>query len=251
MDFKNLNLSNIAVIARPIPPVVTSGLVYYVDASNAASYTGFGTNWTDLSGQGYTTTLGSGIKYSADLGGSLVFDGTSNAWAGVTGSQQFNYDYSAGVTVLVIAKFDSSTKNSTAWQRLIDFGNGTPANNIILCRNANSDSVLMDIEGINDNSGPYLNPGEMSLDWDQWKMYGMLADGTYWKEYKNGQFYSYEGNQVVPVSLNRAYNYIGRSNWNADSYYKGSISAVLIYNRALTEPEILQNYEHFKLRVGL
>ena len=34
----------------PIPPIVTSGLLLNLDASNVASYSGTGVNWYDLSG---------------------------------------------------------------------------------------------------------------------------------------------------------------------------------------------------------
>ena len=34
------------------PPIVTDGLVFYVDAANKQSYPGSGTTWTDLKGAG-------------------------------------------------------------------------------------------------------------------------------------------------------------------------------------------------------
>ena len=106
----------------------------------------------------------------------------------------------------------------------------------------------MDIEGQNDSS---LNPGEMSITWDGWAMYTMTANGTYWKQYKNGEFYSWQGNSGLPAIVTRNNNYIGRSNWIADSYYKGSMAVVQIYNRALSDAEILQNYQHFQQRTGI
>jgi hypothetical protein len=57
---------------------VTSGLILYLDAGNAASYPGSGTTWTDLSGNSNTGTLTNGPTYSSANGGSIVFDGTND-----------------------------------------------------------------------------------------------------------------------------------------------------------------------------
>jgi hypothetical protein len=66
-------------------PVVTTGLQLYLDAGNASSYSGSGTAWNDLSGNGRNGTLTNGPTYSATNGGSIVFDG-SNDYVQCTGS---------------------------------------------------------------------------------------------------------------------------------------------------------------------
>ena len=65
--------------------VVTTGLQLYLDAGNASSYSGSGTAWNDLSGNGRNGTLTNGPTYSATNGGSIVFDG-SNDFVQCTGS---------------------------------------------------------------------------------------------------------------------------------------------------------------------
>ena len=42
---------------RYSPAIVTSGLVLCLDAANPRSYSGKGTTWADLSGNGYNFTL--------------------------------------------------------------------------------------------------------------------------------------------------------------------------------------------------
>ena len=66
-------------------PVVTTGLQLYLDAGNASSYSGSGTAWNDLSGNSRNGTLTNGPTYSATNGGSIVFDG-SNDYVQCTGS---------------------------------------------------------------------------------------------------------------------------------------------------------------------
>lgn len=57
--------------------ITNSSLVLHLDAGNAASYSGSGTTWNDLSGNGSNVTLVSTI-YNAASGGSIVFNGTSS-----------------------------------------------------------------------------------------------------------------------------------------------------------------------------
>jgi hypothetical protein len=58
--------------------ISNSGLVLHLDAGNNASYSGSGaTTWNDLSGNGSNVTL-TNTTYSAENGGSIVFNGTSS-----------------------------------------------------------------------------------------------------------------------------------------------------------------------------
>ena len=54
-----------------------SGLVLHLDAANPSSYSGSGTTWNDLSGNGSNVTL-TNTSYSTANGGSIVFNGTSS-----------------------------------------------------------------------------------------------------------------------------------------------------------------------------
>lgn len=55
-----------------------SSLVLHLDAGNTASYSGTGTTWNDLSGNGSHVTLTS-TTFNSASGGSIVFSGTSYA----------------------------------------------------------------------------------------------------------------------------------------------------------------------------
>jgi hypothetical protein len=58
--------------------IITTGLVLNLDASNPLSYSGTGTTWTDLSGNGNNGTLVNGTGYSSSNGGTMVFDGVND-----------------------------------------------------------------------------------------------------------------------------------------------------------------------------
>jgi hypothetical protein len=57
---------------------VESNLVLELDASNPSSYSGSGSEWTDMSSYGNNGTLTNGVSFSTDNGGILVFDGSDD-----------------------------------------------------------------------------------------------------------------------------------------------------------------------------
>jgi hypothetical protein len=86
-NFTLVNNSNSGRLSMSVGAgsIVTSGLALYLDAGNASSYPGSGTNWNDLSGNGRNGTLTLGPTYSSAGGGSIVFDGI-NDFVQCTGS---------------------------------------------------------------------------------------------------------------------------------------------------------------------
>lgn len=57
--------------------ISNSGLVLHLDAGNTASYSGSGTTWNDLSGNGSNITL-SNTTFNSANGGSIIFNGTTS-----------------------------------------------------------------------------------------------------------------------------------------------------------------------------
>ena len=58
--------------------VIDDNLFLNVDASNSNSYSGSGTTWTDLTGNGYNGTLMNGPTYDSNNSGSIVTDGSND-----------------------------------------------------------------------------------------------------------------------------------------------------------------------------
>ena len=87
---------------------------------------------------------------------------------------------------------------------------------------------------------------------NQWQMFTVTMDSTgLTKLYKNGVRYFYYNNdgtvntpQVtvsMPIVVTRVNNYIGKSAW-PDNYFTGQMDEVRVYNYALTDDEIAQQY---------
>ena len=60
------------------PKTVTNGLVFCVDAADKNSYSGTGTTWNDISGNGNNGTLTNGPTFNGSNLGNIVFDGTDD-----------------------------------------------------------------------------------------------------------------------------------------------------------------------------
>jgi hypothetical protein len=224
-------------------PIISNGLILYLDAGNAASYPGSGTTWTDLSGNINTGTLTNGPTYSSANGGSLVFDGTNDyittANTTISGSQTFSVwamvtgGPNAPAGILTQHNYASTANfgiNHVGGNKLapsIGYTNGTreydnKITNFTITNNVIFNAVLV---------------------------YNSSENKIYW--YINGQLDSSYTLSATPKSTNYP---IGLGRWDAgygDYYFNGRIYSGNIHNRALTAAEILQNYTATKSRFNL
>ena len=219
--------------AKPYGNIVTSGLVLNLDATNPASYPGTGTTWFDRSGYNNNGTLTNGPTYLQERGrGSFVFDGTNDF---VTGSCNLSgqnltvniwcYPTTTGVfkTPITNQIFDSVMTGYAIQQR----NNGTFWVTVGIWGVA-GDSVT----GI-----PYST--------NQWINLSMTYNGTTITAYKNGSVF---GTVASTRTFSVGSLVIGAGERGNSEYFTGNISYVQIYNRALSQQEVLQNYNALKSR---
>ena len=129
----------ISIMSSSAPlSVVTTGLQLYLDAGNASSYSGTGTSWNDLSGNGRNGTLTNNPTYSSADGGSIVFDGNNDfvqcsgsltvtaatfvTWIRRNGPQD-DYDgiiYSRGTVATGLSFLGVTNKISYTWNNTVD-----------------------------------------------------------------------------------------------------------------------------------
>jgi len=215
---------------RHSPKIVTNGLVFALDAANNKSYPGSGTSWYDLSGNSNNGTLTNGPTFSNVNQGSIVFDGVNDyVQTNLSGMGQ----------VSLVCFFNPTISNSGLYyEGLIDndtpgqYGQGMGINNGVF-------------ETILDNQ--FWTPN-VSVDVGRWQMCVLSINSTTAKFYKNGILRSTLSYTQGAVTTS---NYIiGKSNANA-RYINGKIAICLIYNRVLSDTEVLQNYNATKSRFGL
>jgi hypothetical protein len=205
----------------PIIPreIVTSGLVSYLDARNAASYSGSGTTWTDLSGNSINGTLSNDVSYS---NGTLVFSLESALVSLPANSINTNSDFTqtfinkpnvSAKTVLTL----SSGSNAGSLQIRYDSGQ------IRLVRSGQADMGFF--SGFTANNAQVYN-------------ITLTRSGDVYSLYVNGVFIS---TRTHVDSFNIASPLIGDNNYPNEGF-DGNMYACLYYDRALTSGEIYDNY---------
>ena len=229
------------------PRIVTNGLIFDLDAAVSRNYSGSGLTANGLIG-GIGGTLVNGVGFTSSNNGSFIFDGT-NDYIDVA---DFNFDFSNGFTICAFC-YPTAVSN---WGRIIDFGLGQQNDNILFSRYGSGNNFFLEVR-----SGTAAPQSLVASSGNQFVINtfhfiagvvdgGSPGSNTTARLFHNGNQISSSpvGNIVVPNTVNRTLNYIGRSNWVADSYYQGNIYSVYIYNRALSNAEILQNYNATKGR---
>jgi hypothetical protein len=227
------------------PSIITNGLVLNLDAANIKSYPGSGTTWSDLSGNANNGTLTpgvSGLTFSRDGGGSLVFDGSNDVVS--VNSVVPTGDSSKSIFMV----FKSTTAIST---RQWLFYSGTETN---------GGRFALEIETSKFTFNFYNSAIQpTTLTTNTWYYAGVTYNSTTKQLliYVNGILQS---TTTFPLTIGpnvtylntgvNATNYIGNI-FNASITMNGNISLTQIYNRALSTSEVLQNYNALKSRFNL
>ena len=219
--------------------LTNSSLVLHLDAGNSASYSGTGTTWNDLSGNGSHVTLTS-TSFDAAAGGSIAFNGTTS-YANFTA----NIGSTNVVTVELWVKVNSLKDPTGAmifgfnkydvWTKGAHMGFNTSGG---------------DIYGLTDTR--VTNLGIEGA----WKhlVFVMNSSST-----SNNKIYVNSANQtsltqVLPGfnAANAVFNSgAGRiSGWRSDSDWlmNLNVASFKIYNRELTAQEITNNFNSTKQR---
>jgi len=223
------------------PKIITDGLVFCVDAADKKSYTGSGSTWTDRK-SGNNQSL-NGATFDSGNGGSIVFDG-ANDYSINTGSS--DYDLTEG-TVECWAKVHSSTTNFFGVGSIFTqspykgFGIHSAANSTMF-------SLLIAYNAV--GTIKYMN-ADNNYVIDQWYHLVGTVGATRADFYIDGVRNDYLTYTTAiapssqPITIGRFYS-------DVNNYYAPcNIASVKFYNRALTEDEVLQNFNATKGRFGL
>jgi hypothetical protein len=230
------------------PKVVSDGLIFCVDAANTKSYPGSGTTWTDLSKTQLSGSLTNGPTFSTDANGTIVFDG-SNDHVVIESNPELR-SIQVPLTILAVVKptqfnqynqiFSQYVSTSDhRLMKLVRFDNG-----VYIYVTSKSDGGFQAVAM--STASPVLN---------KWNFVGIIVSGTIAsatpKMFLNGTFQSFSAfaspltstpNTTVPVRIGFG---------GSGEPWRGNIAYVSVYNRALSDSEVLQNYNTMKVRFGI
>ena len=210
------------------PKIVTDGLVFYVDAANGRSYPGTGTACTDLK-NGLEGTLQNGAAFSSNNAGIFAFDGTNDQIVFTD-----NISINEG-TFVAWLKRDGSHSNYNAIVFSRGDGGGTTGMNFY--SGTNNISFHWNNTQFNVNSGLTPPVGE-------WCMAAVTVSSSAFVIYlyQSSGFSKYSGSGTHNATSLNSVTIGGDSNYGGRNF-NGDIGIAQIYNRALTEDEVRQNYE--------
>lgn len=233
--------------------IVTRGLSLYLDAGYTGSYPTTGTTWHNITGiSGGTGTLTNGPTYNSSNGGNIVFDGTDDY---VTTTNFYLSTLPA--TIIVWFKAGTQTSNAGSILRPIAqqgvFNASFPAQaqgieiNMIRSGSADVGKIRFSWGGDVDTNYQYLTTNR--YDDNQWHFASIVNNGNTFDVYIDGIYLSTK-NTYTSVSTSTPMNF-GGDTFVSDRKWVGSISLIQIYDRSLSQTEILQNFNAQKSRFGL
>ena len=239
--------------------IIRDNLILNIDPASALSYPGSGTVLADISGYNYHPTLINGPSLAGSgLTSSILLDG-SNDYIQIASA--YTHTFTAGTTVDVWVKFNASN----SWGRLLDTSDGAGTNTayLTIARWGGNNEVVLEsrssttqgtqngvrttttaiTNGTIQNFTFVIGPGStdaVSPETPRIYMNANLQATTLYGTQNN----------FVPYVVNK-YAWIGRSAFSADAYLGANIYAYKIYNKALTNAEIIQNYQALRGRYGV
>ena len=190
-----------------------------------------GTMTKDLSGWGNHGALINGPSWTnGKVGKCLSFDGVDD-YVDVN-------DFQLGGEITVEGWVYPTAHQK--WQRMIDFGNGPSSDNIVMAASAETTGRPQFGYSVGSTYYGIASPDAISL--NSWHfLVGVLGGGRV-KLYVDNVLKADVAGPAGVNNLKRTNNFIGRSNYSADAYFKGLIDEVRVYNRALTASEIQDHY---------
>jgi hypothetical protein len=220
------------------PDLVQDGLVLALDAADKNSYRGTGTTWSDLSGNNNTGTLTNGPTFSNVNLGTIVFDGT-NDYVSIPSTSNFNNGNNITVEAWVLC---------TNWS--------TYTHPMIVAKGINVEWILWKSNdtGVVGKLGwrglgtAYTTTSLPNNIWVQ--CVGSIGSGGQ-KVYLNGVLESTVGNTTFTSGNVDVTIAAGLVTGSPSNLLGASVAITRIYNRQLTDNQVLQNYNVTKTRFGL
>jgi hypothetical protein len=238
-----------------LPTNVTNGLVAQLEAGNPSSYPGSGNIWYDISGNNNNFTLFNGASYDSTTK-SMVFDGSDDY---ARSTNFIDLSSASGVTVQTISKQDNTNvymlwEHTPNWNSYLggfgsavnDKGNGASVNEF----HANWNG-----------QGPrnFINTAPSSLTFFSHTHRLIKNNLLGFQDWINTDLQTF----VIGAGYSTGTSTVGNNNGFANDYtylasragsgalLDGNIGVFLMYNRPLSQPEIVQNYEYYRSIYGL
>ena len=234
------NNDKITVIATPSTAstniVNGPNLKSNLDAGNSSSYSGSGTTWTDLTGNGNKVTL-TGTGYTNVNGGGITFNTSSTYGTQTFASPPFNGDFTWS------SIYKAPPLDGNGWDRIYSTGSYTAFH----VGHVNG-RPLFSFENWYPGAAALNTSGEATLTPGNYYMVTFVRSGNTLSSYVQASPYGTNGTAsgaVIPVTPIT----VGKGP-DSQAWENGVMNVMLIYNYALSQAEIVQNVNFYASRFG-
>jgi hypothetical protein len=232
------------------PQIVTSGLVLHLDAGNPKSYPGTGTIWYDRAanlnaGVANNGTLVNGPAFNSGNGGSVVFDGSDDYLLGNTILEPQNN----AISISTWFKPTGPSNNNDSAGGILLIGNNQSTFGYALFYSWSNQTISFATR-----QNDLITSQNNSVLQNTISNFTAIFNGSQQIIYLNGQLLT-SRTYTTPISYPESGDRFFRiGQWGNGIFprnFKGNIYQTLVYNKALTSTEVLQNYNALKSRYGL
>lgn len=235
------------------PSIVTRGLVAYWDTVNKRSYPGSGSTWFDLSGNGNHGTLTNGPTISSD-GNAISFNGTNHYMQANVNTTSLNGDPTLTVEMFVRRRTGTNIGATTGFWGI----GGTGQGNAIEGWTPTANLIHLDVYDSTRLSTTSQFYPEGKFVHVVWTKNGSGLETTNAKCYVNGievtltKTRNATRTNQFNTSTNGVGICLGRIVANENAYHAPiDVGTFKVYNVALSEAEVKQNFNSFRARYGL
>lgn len=232
------------------PKIVTNGLITCLDAGNIKSYVGSGTSWNDISGNGYNFTLTNTPTFGVHLGTPCFSFSGANDYAIRSGTP--NHDIGTACTVqFVIASISNTNFGGCSRLMSINSGNSVSDDFTTYFCLASCDETKYGLWYKNSPAGMYPTSVLKTAN-DDYKVltFSWTASGTA-RVYVNGVLENSAACTTAFTYTNVARMCLGFNSCLCQENAYVRIASFCMYNRQLSNDEVLENYNANKTRFGL
>ena len=227
------------------PDITTDGLVLHLDAANIKSYPGTGSTWYDLSGNNKNFTWFTTPSFTS--GAIPYFSTLGNRCTGPA-SNSFGINNTSGYTIFLICMQNSIVSTSS----FKFYGSGGNTRGIFSHCTWSDNVVYFDQGGCcnSDTRTSIASGGSQS--WNIWT-FRRLTNSSTRSILKNGSILTTNSVTALDINLTTTGVDIGSSDeyGGNSSTWNARLQGFTVYNRGLTDIEILNNVRAIKGRFGL
>jgi len=230
-------------VQSPSQPV-TSGLVYYIDAGNVSSYSGTGSSINNIAGTapGASATNGSPTFTSAGQSSYFTFNGSTQY---ILTADLIGQSLSSSITIECWVNTSADNGVIVTEQGNLPVNTGWHDSQIEIVSN----NLKVATWSYTIGTGTVVGPVTRNV----WQQYTLTQNATTTTGYING---STTASAAHVRTFSAAVLHYGimlgdTTSLGDGSYLAGNWAVLKVYNRALTQTEVQQNYNSLKGRYGL